>query len=143
MNPASTSYTRYVSTKSSPSNVRKTADDSSTILTLLKKGTKVTVKKTKGNWSYIISPVTGWVSTQYLSKTKPTSTVRYKTKVGKSYRLKKNTKLYSKSNLSGTSYQYYAKTELKVLKNVSKSVVYVQVVKTGRKAYVGVGSLVL
>ena len=142
-NPDSASYTRYVSTKSSPLNVRKTADGNSTILTSLKKGTKVTVKKTKGSWSYIISPVTGWVSTKYLSKTKPTPIVTYKTKVGRSYRLKNNTNLYSKSNLSGTSYYYYAKTELKVLKNVSTSVVYVQAVKTSRKAYVGVGSLVL
>lgn len=60
-------YTRYVATQSAPLNVRSGAGTGYRIKSTLKKGTKVTVSKTSGAWSYITSPVTGWVSTEYLS----------------------------------------------------------------------------
>lgn len=133
-------YTRYVSTQSAPLNVRTGAGTGYSIKSTLKKGTKVTVKKTSGTWSYISSPVTGWVSTEYLSSAKVSETASapaksYKTTVGSYYRLKKATTLYSKSNLSGTKYQYLAKTQIKVLSHISATVDYIYVVKTGRYAY--------
>ena len=46
------------------------------------------------------------------------------------------TYLYSKSNLTGTKYTYLPLTQVKIIKNVSSTVDYVYVVKTGRYAYV-------
>ena len=132
-------YTRYVATQSAPLNVRSGAGTGYGIKSTLKKGTKVTVTKTSGSWSYVTSPVTGWVSTEYLSAVKPNSTATagtsYKTNVGAYYRLKKATTLYSKSNLSGTRYQYLAQTQIRVLSHISATVDYIYVVKTGRYAY--------
>ena len=56
--------------------------------------------------------------------------------VGQYKRLKNKTYLYSKSNLTGTKYTYLPLTQVKIIKNVSSSVDYVYVVKTGRYAYV-------
>ena len=55
---------------------------------------------------------------------------------GQYKRLKTNTTLYSNSNLTGTKYNYLAQTQVKVIRNISSSVNYVYVVKTGRYAYV-------
>ena len=68
------SYTRYVSTSSLKLNVRTGAGTSYSVKTSLAKGTEVTVTNLSGNWSYITSPVTGWVSSSYLSSTKVTET---------------------------------------------------------------------
>jgi hypothetical protein len=56
--------------------------------------------------------------------------------VGQYKRLKAKTYLYSKSNLTGTKYTYLSLTQVKIIKNVSSSVDYVYVVKTGRYAYI-------
>lgn len=56
--------------------------------------------------------------------------------VGQYKRLKNKTYLYSKSNLTGTKYTYLAQTQVKILRNISTTVDYVYVVKTGRYAYV-------
>lgn len=56
--------------------------------------------------------------------------------VGQYKRLKSKTYLYSKSNLTGTKYTYLPLTQVKIIKNVSSTVDYVYVVKTGRYAYV-------
>lgn len=56
--------------------------------------------------------------------------------VGQYKRLKNKTYLYSKSNLTGTKYTYLAQTQVKILRNISSTVDYVYVVKTGRYAYV-------
>ena len=128
----STSYTRYVKVKSSL-NVRKDKNTKSKKVGSLKNGTKVKVTKTSGKWSYITSSVKGWVSTEYLTKTKPT-TVR--NTVGKTKTLKSKCTLYSKSSLKGTKYTYKKNTTVKILKNISSSVDYVQIVANGRKAYI-------
>ncbi len=57
-------YTRYVNAKIGL-NVRNTANGR--IINALANGTKVTVSETNGNWSRITSPVSGWVSSVYLS----------------------------------------------------------------------------
>ena len=57
-------YTRYVNAKIGL-NVRNTANGR--IINALANGTKVTVTETNGNWSRITSPVSGWVSSGYLS----------------------------------------------------------------------------
>ena len=51
-------------------------------------------------------------------------------------RLANRTYLYSNSNLTGTRYTYLPQTQVKIIRNVSSSVDYVYVVKTGRYAYV-------
>ena len=56
--------------------------------------------------------------------------------VGQYKRLVSRTYLYSNSNLTGTRYTYLPLTQVKIIRNVSSSVDYVYVVKTGRYAYV-------
>lgn len=56
--------------------------------------------------------------------------------VGQYKRLKNRTYLYSKSNLTGKKYTYLAKTQVKIIRNVSSNIDYVYVVKTGRYAYI-------
>lgn len=132
--------TKYVATKSQSLNVRVKADKSSKVLTQLKKGTKVTVTKVSGSWSYISSPAKGWVSTTYLSSTKVVADkpkkVTYKTTVGKRYRLKGKTYLYKNQNLKGIKYEYLPKTEIIVQKHIGASIDKVKVIKTGRVAYI-------
>lgn len=135
-------YTRYVATQSANLNVRSGPGTNYSIVGSLKKGTKVTVSATSGSWSQI--GTRKWVSTSYLSASQVSSTssstststsTTYSTSVGKTYKLKSATTLYSKSNLSGTKYQYKANTTVKVLSHASSKVDYVYVVQTGRYAY--------
>ena len=75
-----------------------------------------------------------YISTDnYISSTNSisvTSTVgQYKILANKTY-------LYSNSNLTGTKYTYLPLTQVKIVKNISSSVDYVYVVKTGRYAYI-------
>lgn len=134
------SYTRYVATQSQNLNVRSGPGTSYKVVGSLTKGSKVTVISTSGSWSKI--GANKWVSTSYLSSSpvttstsSTTSSTNYKTTVGATYKLKSNTALYSKSNLSGTRYDYLANTQIKVMSHASSSVDYIYVVKTGRYAY--------
>lgn len=133
-------YTRYVATQSQPLNVRSGPGTNYKVVRSLKKGSKIEVIATSGSWSQIGK--NEWVSTAYLSAAKVTgsnnSTVKYKSTVGKYYRLKSATTLYSKGNLTGTQYQYLAKTQIKVVGHYSATVDRIYVVKTGRYAYVPV-----
>ncbi len=136
-NVTTSSYTRYVSTSSKNLNVRSGAGTSYSIVGKLSKGTAVTVTQVSSSWSYITSPVTGWVSNSYLSSTAVTtnSNTSYSTTVGNYYRLKNRTYLYSNSNLTGTRYTYLAQTQIRVISHVNENVDYIYVVKTGRYAY--------
>ena len=55
---------------------------------------------------------------------------------GQYKRLANRTYLYQKSNLTGKVYTYLPLTQVKIIRNVSSTVDYVYVVKTGRYAYV-------
>ncbi len=133
----SVSYTRYVATQSQNLNVRSGPGTNYKVVRSLEKGSKVDVIATSGSWSQIGNDE--WVSTAYLSAAKVTgsnnSTVKYKSTVGKYYRLKSATTLYSKGNLTGTKYSYKAKTQIEVISHYTDNVDYVYVVKTGRYAY--------
>lgn len=133
----SVSYTRYVATQNQSLNVRSGPGTNYKVVRSLEKGSKVDVIATSGSWSQIGNDE--WVSTAYLSAAKVTgsnnSTVKYKSTVGKYYRLKSATTLYSKGNLTGTQYQYLAKTQIEVISHYTDNVDYVYVVKTGRYAY--------
>lgn len=136
-------YTRYVATQSDNLNVRKGPGKNYALVGRLKKGTKVTVTEVNGSWSKV--GTNRWVSSAYLSATpvnssSSTASVSYKTKVNSTYKFKSNTKVYSKSNLSGTVYQYKAGTSAKVISHVSATVDYVYIAATGRKAYVNVSA---
>ena len=68
-----TSTAKYVDSKPGL-NVRKGAGTSYSVITTLNHGTKVTVKSTNNGWSKITSgSVTGYVSSTYLTSTKPSS----------------------------------------------------------------------
>lgn len=58
-----------------------------------------------------------------------------KSTVGKEKKIKACT-LYSKSDLTGTKYNYKENTTVKILKNVNSKVDQVEVIATGRKAYI-------
>ena len=137
--------TKYVATQSQSLNIRAKANKSSKVLTQLKKGTKVTVTKVSGSWSYITVPTKGWVSSAYLATTKVVADkpkkVTYKTTVGKHYRLKGKTYLYKNKKLTGIKYEYLPKTEIVVQKHISASVDKVKVVKTGRVAYINLRNI--
>lgn len=80
--------------------------------------------------------VTGRVAYINTSNYKNSTSTNIKNTVDQYKRLKSKTYLYSKSNLSGTKYTYLPQTQVKIIKNVSSTVDYVYVVKTGRYAYV-------
>ena len=97
-------------------------------------GNKVTIYETSGNW-YRIGD-NQWVCADYIVKGGNTSTPSKNT-VGK-YKLFRTTYtyIYSNSNLSGTKYYYLKDTKVQIKKNVSSSVDYIYVPKTGRYGYV-------
>lgn len=50
--------------------------------------------------------------------------------------LKQDCVLYSNIDLTGTKYNYKKNTTVKILKNISSKIDYIQVIATGRKAYI-------
>ncbi len=106
---ATANYTRYVNAKSGL-NVRN-APNGARISGLVNK-TRVTVAETSGSWSRITSPVSGWVSSNYL--TSYTTTTIQKTKItGYTTGRYKVTKVSKNSVLNvryGASTKYSAKT---------------------------------
>lgn len=131
--------TMKVKTSGSNLNVRSSANG--TVVGSLSNGTRVTVVNESNGWSQITSPKTGYVASQYLVSTS-TSTTQPKPvsrgTVGKTKKFKKSTVIYSKSNLSGTKYNYKANTSVTVLQNVSSNVDKVKVNATGRIGYVDI-----
>ena len=126
-------YTRYVNTNSLNLNVRNAPNGA--VISSLKKGTQVTVAETNGNWSRITNPISGWVSSSYLS----TSYSNVSNTVGQT-RKTKACYLYSNSNLTGTRYTYKANTTVTILSNISSTVDRVRVNVTGREAYINTNS---
>ena len=102
-------YTRYVNTNSKNLNVRSGAGYYS-IIGSLRKGTAVTVAETDGNWSRITSPISGWVSSSYLSASPESSVATitgYRTGKYKVTRVSKNSVLCVRT---GPSTKYSKKT---------------------------------
>lgn len=106
-----TNYTKYVATKSSSLNVRKSASINSSRIYSLAKGTKVNVIEVSGNWSKISSPVTGWVNTTYLSSSKVYSIVNESSKNYKIGTYKVTSNLHVRSG-PGTNYKMRKYTKL-------------------------------
>lgn len=117
--------TKYV--KVDELSIRKNAGIKYEKVGILKYGDKVTVLKTKGTWSKIGEDK--WVNSKYLTSFNPSTVGEIKT-------LKKECHLYSKPSLTGIEYTYLKDTRIKILKNISKKVDYIEVIKTGRKAYI-------
>ena len=140
-NVTTSSYTRYVSTSSKNLNVRSGAGTSYSIVGKLSKGTAVTVTQVNGSWSYITSPVTGWVSNSYLSASK---VEQYSTVLNSTGQTRKTKAcyLYSNSNLTGARYTYKANTTVTILENVSSNVDKVRVNVTGRVAYINTSNYI-
>lgn len=81
-------------------------------------------------------------NTKKSTKTTTTKSTKSKVKntVGKKKKLRIKCTLYKSKNLKGKKYTYKKNTTVKVLKNISSSVDYVQVIATGRKAYVKISN---
>jgi hypothetical protein len=73
------------------------------------------------------------------TKAKPTKS-KVKNTVGKKKVLKYNCYLYKNKNLKGTVYTYKRNTTVRVLKNINSKIDYIQVIYTGRKAYVKISN---
>ena len=94
-----------------------------------------TVAKTRG-W-------TNWGKCAYINyETNSTNTEKdnFKNTVGQKRVLRQNCYLYSNSNLTGTKYSYLKNTTIKILKNISSNIDYIQVIKTGRIAYININN---
>lgn len=130
-NVTTSTYTRYVNTNSLNLNVRSSPNGS--VIGSLKKGTQVTVSETSSNWSRIIKPVSGWVSSDYLSSTYTAQNIP--NTVGQA-RKTKACNLYSNSNLTGVRYTYKANTTVTILQNITSNIDKVRVNVTGRVAYI-------
>lgn len=129
-------YKRYVKTSTGVGvNVRTGAGTGYSKIGALADGTTVTVAETNGSWSKITSPVSGWVSSDYLATSYSSSTSSVSNTVGQT-RKTKACYLYSNSNLTGTKYTYKANTTVKILSNISSTVDKVKVNMTGRIAYI-------
>ena len=137
----SVNYTRYVSTQSLNLNVRSGAGTNYSIVGKLSKGTAVTVTQVNGSWSYITSPVSGWVSNSYLSASKVEQYLTVFNSTGQT-RKTKACYLYSNSNLTGTRYTYKVNTTVTILENVSSSVDKARVNATGRVAYINTSNYI-
>lgn len=115
-NTKSVSYTRYVTTERYNLNVRNKANG--TKIGSLPKGTKVEVVGTNGEWSKIISPVNGWVSSQYLSTSVENDiTETYNTKAYKIGTYKTTSNIHVRTG-PGTNYK--AKTYKQLTANARK-----------------------
>lgn len=121
---------RYVKVRTQL-NIRSGPGTNYKIVGRLKNGNKVKVYETKKGFSRIGN--NKWVYSKYLTKRKED---KIKNTVGEVKRLKRYCVLYSKSNLTGSRYQYKKNTTVRILKNVSSTVDYIRVIVTGRKAYV-------
>ncbi len=107
-------YTRYVSTNSKNLNVRSGAGYYS-IVGSLRKGTVVSVAETNGSWSRITSPISGWVSSSYLSSSYPGTTITgYRTGKYKVTNVSKNSVLCVRT---GPSTKYSKKTYIQLSAN--------------------------
>ena len=73
-------------------------------------------------------------TSNYMSSTSSVSTV------GQYKRLANRTYLYSNSDLTGTRYTYLPLTQVRIIRNISSTIDYVCVVKTGRYAYVNINA---
>lgn len=73
-------------------------------------------------------------TSNYMSSTSSASTV------GQYKRLANRTYLYSNSNLTGTRYTYLPLTQVRIIRNISSTIDYVYIVKTGRYAYVNINA---
>ena len=102
-----------------------------------KANTTVTIlKNISSNVDKVRVNITGRVAYISTSNYTNSTTSTIKNNVGQYKRLANRTYLYSNSNLTGTRYTYLPLTQVKIIRNVSSSVDYVYVVKTGRYAYV-------
>ena len=114
-------------------NVRRGPGTNYSYVRSLYNGDKVTIYEEQNGWYRIGN--NEWVISTYvvkdsISPTRPSTVGQYK------YFRVTYTYIYSNSNLSGTKYYYLANTKVKILQNVSDTVDYIYVPKTGRYGYV-------
>ena len=128
-NVTTATYTRYIKVNSSL-NVRSGPGTKYSYIRSLYNNDIVTVYEEQGNWSRI--GINEWVCSDYLSD----SNVAIKNTVGEYRKLKDTTTLYSKSDLTGTTYTYLKNTRIKILKNISNTVDYIYIEATNRYAYI-------
>jgi len=91
----------------------------------------VTILAVSNNWGKTID---GWICLDYTSR--DIDTINLTNNSGQTKKLTRAMTLYSNSNLTGKKYNYKANTTIRILKNISSSVDYIQVLATGRKAYI-------
>ena len=63
------------------------------------------------------------------------STQQIKNTIGNIKTLKQSSVIYENNNLTGKQYNYRINTKVKILKNITENIDYIQVIRTGRKGY--------
>ena len=63
------------------------------------------------------------------------STQQIKNTIGNIKTLKQSSVIYENNNLTGKQYNYRINTKVKILKNITENIDYIQVIQTGRKGY--------
>ena len=91
----------------------------------------VTILAVSNNWGKTND---GWICLNYTSR--DIDTLNLTNNAGQTKKLSRAMTLYSNSNLTGKKYNYKTNTTIRILKNISSSVDYIQVLATGRKAYI-------
>lgn len=91
----------------------------------------VTILAVSNNWGKTND---GWICLDYTSR--DIDTINLTNNAGQTKKLARTMTLYSNSNLTGKKYNYKANTTIRILKNINSSVDYIQVLATGRKAYI-------
>ncbi len=89
----------------------------------------VTIYAVSQNWGKTDK---GWICLDYTSR--DVDTFNLQNTAGITRKLARASILYSNSNLTGKKYNYKANTTIKILKNISSSVDYVQVIQTRKKS---------
>ena len=115
-------------------NVRRGPGTGYSYVRSLYNGNKVTIYETVNGWYRI--GTNEWVIDDYIRVGSVSPSVT--STVGQTRKLKATTTLYSRSNLSGTTYTYLPNTTVKILENVNANVDRIYVPATGRYAYVEV-----
>lgn len=91
----------------------------------------VTILAVSNNWGKTND---GWICLNYTNR--DIDTLNLTNNAGQTKKLSRAMTLYSNSNLTGKKYNYKANTTIRILKNINSSVDYIQVLATGRKAYI-------
>ena len=126
---------KIVNTNSARLNVRNAPNGD--IVDKLNKGDHVIVYGEDGGWSMIGE--SRWVASEYLIDAYSPAAPDRDT-IGEMRRFAQPTIIYSRSDLSGNTYNYKANTTVTILDNINDTVDLIRVNQTGREGYIDISA---